>query len=38
VALAISYGGDPGAWLEDPRALVTAVEVLEEMDRKRRNR
>jgi hypothetical protein len=36
VALAIRTGVPPDAWLEDTRALVTAVELFNEIDRKRR--
>lgn len=36
MALSIRTGVAPDFWLEDTRALVTAVELLNEADRKRR--
>jgi hypothetical protein len=36
VIVAIRTGVPADAWLEDPRALTTALEVLAEADRKRR--
>ena len=36
MSLAIGYGGSWLDWLEDPRALVTAIEVVEEMNREMR--
>jgi hypothetical protein len=35
VVLAIRTGVPADAWLEDTRALVTAVEILNEVDRRR---
>ena len=36
MSLAIRTGVAADAWLEDTRSLVTAVEILNELDRKRR--
>jgi len=36
VAVAIRVGSGPAEWLEDPRATVTAVELLSEADRRAR--
>jgi len=36
VILALRTGVAPDAWLDDPRALATAVALLREIDRKRR--
>ena len=38
VSLAIGYGGSWLDWLEDPRALITAVEVVEEINAELRRR
>ena len=36
MSLAIGYGGSWLDWLEDPRALITAIEVVEEINRRTR--
>jgi hypothetical protein len=38
VAVAIRVGSGPCEWLEDPRATVTAVELISEADRQARSR
>jgi hypothetical protein len=36
VVVALRTATNPGDWWDDPRALVTAVELLNEADRRRR--
>lgn len=38
VAVAIRTGVAPSEWMDDPRALVTAVHIITEMDRRNRHR
>jgi len=36
--VSIRVGNDPNVWLDDPRLLMTALEIFDEIDRENRRR